>query len=46
MVQNFRLKVLFAEREIRRVRWEESLEKCMNWVTDDNEEKQSLMPGK
>lgn len=29
--------MLISEREIRRVRWEKALEKCVGWVTDGTE---------
>lgn len=33
------------ERDIRRVRWEEALSKCLAWTSDGSEEKEKLCPG-
>lgn len=32
------------ERDIRRVRWEEALSKCLAWTSDGSEEKEKLCP--
>lgn len=36
---------LIAERDIKRVRWEKAISRCMAWATDGSEERENIDPG-